>query len=90
MMNKYKNKKNEMATLPATELIVTIDDQSMVNKIKQALKLMKGVCGVKVKRHTIDDKILRSAAYRASMDDVKHGRVYEAASVEDMMKQILG
>ena len=42
MMNKYKKQKNEMATLPATELIVTIDDQSMVNKIKQALKLMKG------------------------------------------------
>lgn len=34
--------------------------------------------------------ITQTASYRAAMDDVKHGRVYEAKSVDDMFIQILG
>lgn len=81
---------NTSIVLPTTELIVSIDDKSMVNKIKQALKLMKGVCSVKVKKESMEQKILNSKSYKAAMDDIEHGRVYEAESVEDMFKQILG
>ena len=34
--------------------------------------------------------VTKTAGYRAAMDDVKHGRVYEAKSVDDMFIQILG
>lgn len=77
-------------TVSPTELIVSIDDQSMVKKIRQALQLMKGVTSVKVKRHkSTEELILNSSAYKESMKDVEQGHVFEAASVDDMFKQIL-
>lgn len=33
-------------------------------------------------------EITQTAGYKAAMDDVKHGRVYHAENVEDMMKKI--
>ena len=33
--------------------------------------------------------ITKTEGYKAAMDDVANGRVYHAASVEDMMSQIL-
>lgn len=76
-------------TLPKAQLIVSLDDETMVAKVRQAVKLMKGVCGVEVKKTSLHDKILNSAAYKAAMDDVEQGRVYEAESVEEMFKKIL-
>ena len=35
-------------------------------------------------------EITKTAGYKEAMDDVKHGRVYHAESVDDMFKQILG
>lgn len=34
--------------------------------------------------------VTKTASYREAMEDVKHGRVYEAKSVDDMFIQILG
>jgi len=34
--------------------------------------------------------ITKTADFKAAKDDVKHGRVYHADSVDDMFKQILG
>ena len=34
--------------------------------------------------------ITKTAGFREAMDDIKHGRVYHADSVDDMFKQILG
>ena len=36
------------------------------------------------------DDITKTAGFREAMDDVEHGRVYHADSVDDMFKQILG
>ena len=36
------------------------------------------------------EDITKTAGYKEAMDDVKHGRVYHAGSVDDMFKQILG
>ena len=44
---------------------------------------------LKVHKTKIED-ITKTAGYKEAMDDVKHGRVYHADSVDDMFKQILG
>ena len=37
-----------------------------------------------------NEDITKTAGYKEAMEDVKHGRVYHAESVDDMFKQILG
>ena len=63
-----------------TQLTVSIEDVSMLDQIRQAISLMRGVTSVTLKH---EDK---SGMDRA-IDDIKHGRVYEANSVEDLIKQ---
>ncbi len=73
-------------------LVLHIPDENLVQKVKQACKMIVGVASVKVqksgKRKEYD--ITKTAGYREAMDDVKNGRVYHADSVDDMFKQILG
>ena len=71
------------------QLILTINDESMLAKIKAACKMLKGVVDVR----TVEEKkmdITQTAGYKEAMEDVKAGRVYHAESVEDMFQQILG
>ncbi len=37
-----------------------------------------------------NEDITETAGYKEAMEDVKHGRVYHAESVDDMFNQILG
>ena len=70
-------------------LVLHIPDESLVQKVKQACKMIVGVASVKEQKpKTLD--ITKTAGYREAMDDVKNGRVYHADSVDDMFKQILG
>lgn len=75
-------------------LVLQVPDESLVSKVKQACKMLMGVTSVKVqKSKAIKHKefdVTKTASYREAMDDVKHGRVYEAKSVDDMFIQILG
>ena len=63
-----------------TQLTVSIEDVSKLDQIKQAISLLRGVTNVTLKRQT------KTGMDRA-IDDIKHGRVYEASSVEDLIKQ---
>ena len=63
-----------------TQLTVSIEDVSMLDQIRQAISLLRGVTSVTLKRQT------KTGMDRA-IDDIKHGRVYEAGSVEDLIKQ---
>ena len=75
-----------------TTLVLQVADESLVQKVKQACKMLVGVTSVKVQR-PVKEKvydITKTAGYREAMDDVKNGRVYHADSVDDMFKQILG
>lgn len=75
---------------PATaQLLVSISDLSMLNDIKKAISMLKGVTTVKKQKQKEFD-ITKTKGYREAMDDVKNGRVYHAESVDDMFKQILG
>ena len=69
-------------------IILQVQDESLVTKVKQACKMLMGVTSVKVQKRKEYD-ITKTAGYKEAMDDVKHGRVYHADSVDDMFKQIL-
>ena len=76
--------------LPAeAQLLVGISDLSMLNDIKKAISMLKGVTTVKKQKQKEFD-ITKTKGNREAMDDVKHGRVYHADSVDDMFRQILG
>ena len=71
-------------------IVLDVQDDSLLTQIKKACQLLKGVTSVKVQRTPkakIDD-ITKTAGYKEAMEDIKHGRVYHADSVDDMMKQI--
>ena len=63
-----------------TQLTVSVDDVSMLDQIRQAISMLRGVASVTLKRQS------KTGMDRA-MDDIKNGRVYEASSVEDLINQ---
>ena len=73
-------------------IVLQVPDENLVSKVKQACKMLMGVASVKVQKPTKAKEydITKTAGYREAMDDVNHGRVYHADSVDDMFKQILG
>ena len=73
-------------------IVLQVPDESLVTKVKQACKMLMGVASVKIQKPAKPKKydITKTASYREAMEDVKHGRVYEAKSVDDMFIQILG
>ena len=63
-----------------TQLTVSVEDVSMLDQIRQAISLLRGVTSVTLRRQA------KTGMDRA-IDDIKNGRVYEADSVEDLIKQ---
>ncbi|MBQ9677197.1 MAG: hypothetical protein IJV44_03570 [Prevotella sp.] len=63
-----------------TQLTVSVEDTSMLDQIRQAISLLRGVTSVSLKRQS------KTGMDRA-IDDIKNGRVYEASSVEDLIRQ---
>ena len=66
------------------QLLVNIDDMSMLKDIKKAISMVKGVGKITVPRRR---KLYSS--YERSLRDLKEGRVYEAKDVDDLFKQCL-
>ena len=63
----------------------------MLEQIKQAISLLRGVVSVNVKKTKPKEyDITKTAGFREAMDDIEHGRVTHADSVDDMFQQILG
>ena len=74
-------------------LVLQVPDEHLVSKVKQACKMLMGVTSVKVQRTSATQKafdITKTDGYREALEDVKHGRVFHADSVDDMFQQILG
>ena len=63
-----------------TQLTVSIEDASMIEQIRQAISMLRGVTSVSLKRQS------KTSMDRA-IDDIKKGHVYEANSVEDLISQ---
>ena len=75
---------------PATaQLLVSISDLSMLNDIKKAISMLKGVTMVKKQKQKEFD-ITKTKGFQEALDDVKHGRVTHYASVDDMFRSVLG
>ncbi len=72
-------------------ILLNVPDESLVSKVKMICKMLQGVTSVRVQKPKpkVED-ITQTAGYKEAMEDVKHGRVYHAESVDDMFKQILG
>ena len=76
--------------LPAAgQLLVSISDLSMMNDIKKAISMLKGVTVVKKQKQKEFD-ITKTKGFQEALDDVKHGRVTHYDSVDDMFKSVLG
>lgn len=70
------------ANIPAEgQLIVDIKDMSLINDIKKAISLLRGVGKVSRPRQK------RMTAYERSMRDLEEGRVYEAIDVNDLFQK---
>lgn len=73
-------------------IVLQVPDESLVLKIKQACKMLLGVSSVTVQRarrhepQTLD--ITQTAGYKEAMEDVKHGRVSEYHSVDELFQDL--
>lgn len=71
-------------------IVLQVPDESLVSKVKQACRMLMGVASVRIQKEVKPKEydITKTAGFREAMDDVKHGRIYHADSVDDMFKQI--
>ena len=71
-------------------IVLDVQDETLLTQIKKACQLLKGVASVKVHKKpkaSVED-ITKTAGYKEAMDDVKHGRVTEYASLKDFYKEM--
>ena len=74
-----------VAAVPAQgQLLVDIEDMSMLKDIKRAIGLMRGVGKITAPRRS------RMSSYERSLRDLYEGRVYEYDSLDDLIKEIEG
>ena len=71
-------------------LVLQVPDESLVQKVKQACKMIVGVASVKVQKTAKkkEHDICKTTGYREAMDDVKNGRVYHYDSLKDFYKEM--
>jgi len=71
-------------TIPSErQILVEIEDMSLLKDIKKAISMLKGVGRITIPRRK------RESAYERSLRDLDEGRVYEAKDVDDLFNQIL-
>lgn len=74
-----------VAMAPAQgQILVDIEDMSMLKDIKKAISMVKGVGKITIPRRK------RMSAYERSLRDLDEGRVTTHASVDDYFKKRLG
>ena len=78
---------NTLSYNSQSQLIVTIEDASLVKKISDAVKLIKGVTSVRISKP--NDTILQSASYKAGMEDIKNGNVTSYSSSDEMFRDLM-
>ena len=74
-----------VAMAPAEgQILLDIEDMSMLKDIKKAISMVKGVGKITIPRRK------RMSAYERSLRDLDEGRVYEYDSLDDLIKDIEG
>ena len=66
------------------QILVDIEDMSMLKDIKKAISMVKGVSKITIPRRR------RSSSYERSLLDLEEGRVYEYDCLDDLIKEIEG
>ena len=64
------------------ELLVQIEDVSLMTDIKRAIKMLRGVSGVTIPKRK------KRTGLQMSIDEVRSGKLYEAKNVDDLMNQL--
>lgn len=73
-----------VTTIPGQgQILVDIEDMSMLKDIKRAISMLKGVGKITVPRRT-----RLYSSYELSLRDIDEGRVYEYKSLNDLIKEI--
>ena len=67
------------------QIIVNLENISMLRDIKKAISMVRGVTKVTVPRTK-----KRLSSYERSLRDLDEGRVYEYDSLDDLIKEIEG
>ena len=67
-----------------TQLIVTIEDASLLPDLKKAIKMLRGVGNISVKKA---ETSLNETSLRA-MRDVKEGRTIKCKSFEEYLEKV--
>ena len=74
-----------VAMTPAQgQILVDIEDMSMLKDIKKAISMVKGVGKITIPRRK------RMSSYERSLRDLDEGRVYKYDSLDDLIKEIEG
>ena len=66
------------------QILVNIEDMSMLKDIKKAISMVKGVGKITLPRGK------RLSSYERSLRDLDEGRVFEYNSLDDLIKEIEG
>lgn len=73
-----------IATAPTEgQLIVSVENVSMLKDLKKAISMMRGVTKISIPRR-------RLSSYERSLRDLDEGRVYKYDSLDDLIKEIEG
>ncbi len=65
-----------------TELVVQVEDASLLTDIKRAIKMLKGVTSVTI------PKSAKKTELERAIEEVRSGKLYEAKDANDLMRQL--
>lgn len=71
----------DTATLSSRQLIVTVEDASLINDLKRAIKMMRGVSKITVKKP-------KKTELELAREDARAGRVTRYNSKEELFKAL--
>ena len=63
------------------QLLVTVSDPALLTKLKNAIKMLNGVSAISVLKP-------KKTGLEEALDDIRHGRVTEYKSAEDMFEKL--
>ena len=75
---------NAMTMPTEGQLIVSVEDASMLKDLKKAIGMMRGVTKITIPRRR------KMSSYERSLRDLDEGRVYKYDSLDDLIKEIEG
>ncbi|MBO5026117.1 MAG: hypothetical protein J6C86_08270 [Bacteroidaceae bacterium] len=70
-------------TLSSQQLIVTVEDASIINELKRAIKMMRGVSKISVRKP-------KKTEIELAREEAQTGKVTKWENVDDLFNEILG